>query len=66
MVPHQDEVGVAAGGDEAQAGELGARVLRAFLDQPVGIYMTFQMIDSKQGQSVGQCQRLGHAHADEQ
>ena len=66
VVPHQDEVGVAAGGDEAEAGKLGARVLRAFLDQPVSVDVALQVIDSKQGQFVGQGEGLGHTNADEQ
>ena len=62
MVFHQDEVGVAAGGDEADEGEAGGG-LRVCVLQPGGVDMAFQVVYAEEGQPGGEGQPLGRVDA---
>ena len=65
VVLHEQEVGVAAGRDETHQREAALRVRIGILE-PVGVHVALEVVDSHQGQTRGQCQRLGGVHSHEQ
>ena len=65
VVFHQDEVGVAAGGDQADEGEAGGD-LRVGILQPRCVDVALQVVYAEQGQTGGERQPLGGVDADEQ
>ena len=62
VVAHEDEVGVASGDDEAEGGEVdwGA------FDEPVGVDVSFEVVDAEEGEVASEGDGFAEAVSDEE
>ncbi len=63
MVRHQDQLGVAAGDDQAQQRKLRRGQV---VDQPGRVQMRLEVIDAEQRQTGSEGQPLGHVQPDDE